>query len=313
MGATTMVARRLVLRRARRGALVATFLALVALAGSDRARADHAGTLQLNGDPAGPYRVSAWTLPTAPEPGILTVSVAVLQEGYRAVPDARVEVTAEPADGSGTPATATASRDRDPFGTRYVAELALAREGSWTVTVRVSGPRGGGSVAFPVEVTRPGARLWLWAGLAAGGFGAGGAWLLWRRRRVARPAPAACLALGLALALGAGLLAPTPGATHAELVRSTPARRAVLLTGPTRVRLWFSEPVEAAFSRLSVWDARNSQVDLQDPQVDPGDPKQLSVGVPSLEPGTYTVRFRVLSIDGHVVESQFPFTIRPRR
>ena len=30
-------------------------------------------------------------------------------------------------------------------------------------------------------------------------------------------------------------------------------------------------------------------------------------------PGIYTVKFRALSVDGHVVESQFPFTVRESR
>jgi len=35
--------------------------------------------------------------------------------------------------------------------------------------------------------------------------------------------------------------------------------------------------------------------------------------IPAAAPaGTYTVRFRVLSVDGHVVESDFPFTIGAR-
>ena len=76
--------------------------------------------------------------------------------------------------------------------------------------------------------------------------------------------------------------------------------------------LAFNERVEGRFSRVSVWDAKGAQVDLKDVEVDPEDPKQLTVGLPALEPGTYTVRFRFLSVDGHVVESQFPFTIRKR-
>ena len=43
--------------------------------------------------------------------------------------------------------------------------------------------------------------------------------------------------------------------------------------------------------------------------VDAGDPKQLTVSLGELPAGTYTVRFRVLSIDGHLVESSFPFTV----
>jgi methionine-rich copper-binding protein CopC len=115
-----------------------------------------------------------------------------------------------------------------------------------------------------------------------------------------------------AAALSAALLAPAVAWAHAEMVKSVPARRAAMTTAPPRVRLSFNERVEAKFSRVSVWDAKGAQVDLKDVEVDPEDPKQLTVGLPPLAPGAYTVRFRVLSVDGHVVESQFPFTVRKR-
>jgi methionine-rich copper-binding protein CopC len=56
--------------------------------------------------------------------------------------------------------------------------------------------------------------------------------------------------------------------------------------------------------------AGRTGVDLNDVQVDPAQPKKLSVGLPPLPPGAYVVRFRVLSVDGHVVEAEFPFTVR---
>jgi methionine-rich copper-binding protein CopC len=106
------------------------------------------------------------------------------------------------------------------------------------------------------------------------------------------------------------LLAPVVAWAHAYLVKSSPARRAVLLHAPTRVQLWFNERLEAQFSHLSVWNRDGKQVDHGDVQVGPDDLKLLSVGVGPLAPGQYTVKFRVLSVDGHVVEQQFPFTIR---
>ncbi len=102
----------------------------------------------------------------------------------------------------------------------------------------------------------------------------------------------------------------TAGLGHAVLVRSAPARRAVLSRPPARVQLWFNERLEPAFSRVSVWDDRGAQVDDRDARVDPADATQLSVGVSRLPPGRYTVRFRVLSVDGHAVESEFAFTVR---
>jgi copper resistance protein C len=108
------------------------------------------------------------------------------------------------------------------------------------------------------------------------------------------------------------LLGPVSSWPHAYLVKSSPTRRAVLSRPPTRVQLWFNERLEAQFSQLSVWDASERQVDNQDVQVDADDAKKLSVGVSDLPSGTYHVKFRVLSVDGHIAESDFPFTIRSR-
>jgi copper resistance protein C len=109
------------------------------------------------------------------------------------------------------------------------------------------------------------------------------------------------------------LVVPTSGWTHAYLVKSSPARRAALSSSPARVVLWFNERLEAQFSQLSVWNNEGSQVDGSDVQVGPDDPKKISVGLPTLPAGTYTVKFRVLSVDGHIVEAEFPFTVRSRQ
>ena len=103
---------------------------------------------------------------------------------------------------------------------------------------------------------------------------------------------------------------PIASAAHAVLISSSPGARAMLSRAPTRVVLKFNERLEPAFSSLSVWSADGLQVDEQDVTVGPEDSRRLSVGLPRLEAGVYTVRFRVLSVDGHVVASSFPFTIR---
>jgi methionine-rich copper-binding protein CopC len=99
--------------------------------------------------------------------------------------------------------------------------------------------------------------------------------------------------------------------SHAVLVKSFPGARALLSRPPSRVQLWFSERLEPAFSTASVWSASGKQVDKRDASVSPDDPKELSVSLGTLGPGTYTVRCRILSVDGHVVEATFPFTIKP--
>jgi methionine-rich copper-binding protein CopC len=102
----------------------------------------------------------------------------------------------------------------------------------------------------------------------------------------------------------------TTAFAHAYLVKSVPAGRATLFSSPEKILLWFNERLEAKYSYASVLDAEGKRVDANDAQVSAEDPKQLSIGVKKLPPGRYTVNFRVLSVDGHVVERSFPFTIR---
>jgi copper resistance protein C len=118
----------------------------------------------------------------------------------------------------------------------------------------------------------------------------------------------------LALALLAGLLCPAPRAeAHASLVRSVPAHRAALGQMPERVQLWFNERLEPAYSTVSVWNEAGAQVDGRDVAVGPDDPRRLSVTVETRQPGLYTVKYRVLSVDGHIVDNRFTFTVKASR
>ena len=114
-----------------------------------------------------------------------------------------------------------------------------------------------------------------------------------------------CAALAAASALS-----PASAPAHSLLVRSEPGRNVAVTRPPERVRLWFGERIEPAYAKLSVWSEAGKQVNAGDPAVDTNDPALLSVSTPNLGPGRYTVRFRVLSVDGHVVESSFTFTVK---
>lgn len=283
--------------------LLPAALVLICLAppghGGRRASAGHGGVVQLNRAPAGPYALSVWTQPAPQTAGAWRVDVAVMRESGLPVTDAVVRVRAEPLAGAGRPVETDARRDADPLGVRYRASLTLDAAGPWRVSVSVAGPAGPGALTFPVDV-EPASRDW-WLGAAAIGA-AGlvilGAVIVARRRRLA------IAVLGL-------VLLATPAWPHASLVKSSPARRATLTAAPDRVQLWFNEAVEPKFSSASVWDAAGQRVDLDDARVEPDDPKRLTLGLKPLGRGTFRVRFRVLSVDGHVVESEFPFTLRP--
>ncbi|PYN77279.1 MAG: copper-binding protein [Candidatus Rokuibacteriota bacterium] len=130
------------------------------------------------------------------------------------------------------------------------------------------------------------------------------------RQGAARDGAAPAVALVASALLSLTLLLPTAAESHAVLVRSVPAQRAVLEAPPTRVELWFNERLEPAYSRVSVLDEANTQVDLRDASVAADDVRRLSVSLPALAPGRYRVEFRVLSVDGHVVESKLTFTVK---
>src|SRR4030095_7893849 len=83
------------------------------------------------------------------------------------------------------------------------------------------------------------------------------------------------------------LCVPTSVWPHARLVKSVPTSRAVLSKAPAQAQLWFNERLEARFCHLAVWNAAGQQVDSGDGQVDPANPKKLSVGLPALAMGLY--------------------------
>jgi len=116
------------------------------------------------------------------------------------------------------------------------------------------------------------------------------------------------LLLGL-VALSAGPLRASARA-HSLLARSEPQGGATIARAPARIRLWFTERLEPAYATASVWSGAGARLDAGDAAVDPNDPTLLTVSAPGLGPGRYTVRYRVLSLDGHVVDSSFAFAVR---
>jgi methionine-rich copper-binding protein CopC len=106
------------------------------------------------------------------------------------------------------------------------------------------------------------------------------------------------------------LAAPSVAWAHASLVKSVPAQRAVLYSSPAKIQLWFNERLEARYSSVSLLDGSGTILETGVVEIAGDDPKSIHTAIKSLPPGTYTVKYRVLSTDGHVVENQFSFTIR---
>src|SRR5947209_8761142 len=122
-----------------------------------------------------------------------------------------------------------------------------------------------------------------------------------RRRFLVAVLCAACLALVL----------PGTSEAHAILLRSDPAKDAVLHVAPDRVRMWFSETLNPAFSTAVVESGANQRVDHRDAHVSPGDATEMDLTLePNLPPAVYVVVWRTDSADdGHVLTGSFLFTV----
>ncbi len=106
------------------------------------------------------------------------------------------------------------------------------------------------------------------------------------------------------------LLATAPVFAHANLVRSQPPANASFDQPPEEIRLWFTEPLEADFSRIVLRDASGANVEIASTEVDSTDAKQMFVIPGDLPEGLYTVSWRVVSAaDGHPTEGSFAFGI----
>jgi copper resistance protein C len=102
----------------------------------------------------------------------------------------------------------------------------------------------------------------------------------------------------------------TPVLAHAALVKTEPPRRAIIAKAPDQVQLWFNEEIESAYASLVVLDIGKNPVTDAKPQLASNDLKSIVLPLPELVPGKYSVKFRVLSLDGHVIQSSFDFTIK---
>lgn len=92
---------------------------------------------------------------------------------------------------------------------------------------------------------------------------------------------------------------------HAHLLKSSPAENSVVAASPANLVLDFSEA--AQLTALSIQKGRDPEHKLK--LLPSGAAAQISVPLPPLTPGAYTLSWRVLSADGHVVSGALRFTL----
>jgi methionine-rich copper-binding protein CopC len=111
------------------------------------------------------------------------------------------------------------------------------------------------------------------------------------------------------------LAVPTAGAAHARLVRASPADGASLATAPRELALCFNERLDRHFHAIEVGSepTAGGRSPLRPTPltatVDSRDGTCVIAELPSLAPGAYVVRWRVVSRDGHVTRGQIQFRV----
>ena len=117
--------------------------------------------------------------------------------------------------------------------------------------------------------------------------------------------------IGAALAASLTLATAVPGTTavHFGLSKSSPEADSSV-PAPSEVRLWFTEAPQEGTVRVRILEAEDAGVHVEDAAQDAEDPKSFVVAMHgTLAPGAYTVSWRGMGADGHVVRDTFQFSV----
>jgi len=98
---------------------------------------------------------------------------------------------------------------------------------------------------------------------------------------------------------------------HAFLVKAVPAVGSELTGSVTGLVLEFTEPIELALSGVELTAGTGSAIPISDFAYGDSTHRILTGKVTRLIPGTYRVRWHVVSADTHRTEGSFAFTVRP--
>ena len=128
----------------------------------------------------------------------------------------------------------------------------------------------------------------------------------------ANPLPPFARVLGalltVAALMAATVITASPADAHARLEGSSPQDGATLSAVPPEIMLRFNEPIEEGLNQVSV-KSGSTEVAKGDPQVDGSNVYQPIEY--TMDPGDYTVTYKVVSADGHPVSGTFTFTYAP--
>lgn len=106
-----------------------------------------------------------------------------------------------------------------------------------------------------------------------------------------------------------GLLLAVPAAfAHTHPVDMMPAANATV-SAPASIMIHFSEAMEPKFSSMTLSNAAGKVVNTEPSVVSP-DAKMMTLPLPKLEPGVYTVDWVAVAVDTHRSQGQYKFTVQ---
>lgn len=110
----------------------------------------------------------------------------------------------------------------------------------------------------------------------------------------------------LALAM---LSIASPAFAHAFLERASPPVGSEVAVSPPELSITFTEGVEPLFSTIELHHANGAVVSTGKPRVASDNNRQLSIELPKLPPGSYTVIWHATSVDTHKTEGSYRFIV----
>ncbi|HEX7906943.1 MAG TPA: copper homeostasis periplasmic binding protein CopC [Paraburkholderia sp.] len=114
---------------------------------------------------------------------------------------------------------------------------------------------------------------------------------------------------GLAAA-AAIALAPAAAFAHGKLENAVPAAGSTLDAAPDALRLTFNEDLESTFSTVKVSDSNGTAVTREKARIDAANPRVMTIALPKLPSGSYSVQWAVMTQDAHKAKGTYAFMVK---